>query len=106
MLTVALCPCILRLNPFASLIIWSVASVVCNALTKRVDNDFKPLKAFRRSLTLLLYAVFLVTKSANFVSASAFNAISCGNFNEFLMGCKLLRNLLRKRLSFENLLHF
>ena len=82
----ALCPCIFLLKPFASLIIWSVASVVCSALTKRVDNDFKPLKAFSRSLTLLLYAVFLVTTSANFVSASAFNAISCGNFKAFFDG--------------------
>ena len=50
----AFLPCILRLNVLALSIVSVVASVVCNALTKRVDKDFKPLKAVIRSLTLLL----------------------------------------------------
>ena len=41
----AFLPCILRLNVLALPIVSGVASVVCKALTKRVENDFKPLKA-------------------------------------------------------------
>ena len=44
----AFLPCILRLNVFALPIVSVVASVVCNALTKRVDKDFRLLKATMR----------------------------------------------------------
>ena len=59
------CPCILRLKPFASAIFSPVASVVCNEFTKRVHNARKPSNVAIRALTELLYAVFLVTTSAN-----------------------------------------
>ena len=47
-------PCILRLNPFASFIFWGVASVVSKAFIRRVDKDFRLLKASSRSFTALL----------------------------------------------------
>ena len=72
----ALLPCSFRLNPFASFTIWSLASVVSNAFTNRVDSAFKPLKAFTLSFTLLLYAVFLVTTSAKLVCDVVSKALS------------------------------
>ena len=49
----AFLPCIFLLYPFASSIVLSVASVVCNAFTNLVDNDFSSLNAEMRSFTLL-----------------------------------------------------
>lgn len=48
------CPCILRLKPFASAIFSALASVVCNAFTKRVHNARNPSNDAIRAFTALL----------------------------------------------------
>ena len=74
----ALAPCIFRLIVLAFLTFSVVASVVCNALMRRVDSAFMPVNACRRAFTALLYAVFWVMVVAMVALAAVSWVLSAG----------------------------